>query len=476
MVKEQILDTMKQHGFLENQMHIVVGLSGGPDSVCLFHVLSGEAKMRSWTLHPVHVNHKFRPGAAEEDQAYAEKLAEELGWHCETFVVDCNALAKAEKMTSEEAGRKARYDAFARVCAKIQKEGVPAKKICIVVAQNADDQAETILFRILRGAGTDGLAGILYERTDSEGNRIIRPLLDVKKKDILNYCKEKSLQPRMDHTNEQTVYTRNKIRLELIPYLEQEYNPSVKDTMIRMGKTAASDSDCLWQQALALYEKLTVKKETQEIILKGNALRDCHKAIRRRVLCKAFSELGLTEDFAWAHFENCDKILFHDGPSARCDLPKGFYFTKVYDDVKCGKSSEAGGLESAGEGRLPDFRMTVMGAEAYGRKEWKKDCHGAFDLALLQEALGQDAEKRLRIGFREPGDFIAIGKNQSKKIQDFFVDQKIPKDRRNRIPLLKIGHEVLWVLPAGYRSRFATKYKVSEATKKVICIEIICGI
>ena len=169
--KVRILNTVKERDLFKDGDHLVLGLSGGPDSLSLYNALLElmEDNIRtrgrfgfSFTLHPVHVNHKFRPGAAEEDQAFCEKLTktwnEKLAdaYPVRSFVVDCNAMAKELGMTSEEAGRKARYDAFRTVGKEVMDSfGCEAGKVKILVAQNADDQAETILFRILRGTGPD---------------------------------------------------------------------------------------------------------------------------------------------------------------------------------------------------------------------------------------------------------------------------------------------------------------------------------
>ena len=162
MLVEKVRRTVEEHKLISKGQHIVVGLSGGPDSVCLFHILMRLRKEYDLTIHPVHINHKFRPGAAERDQAYVEELCRKNGLECRTFVVDCNVMADELHMTSEEAGRKARYDAFYQVANEVGMH----EDVKIAVAQNANDQAETILFRLLRGTGTDGLAGIAYERKE----------------------------------------------------------------------------------------------------------------------------------------------------------------------------------------------------------------------------------------------------------------------------------------------------------------------
>ena len=152
---------------LHEGMHVIVGLSGGPDSVCLFDLLCRLADDMRLQLYPVHVNHQFRPGAAEADQAFTEALCVERGWPCRSFVYDCARIAAEKNLTSEEAGRKARYEAFGIVAAELLRRGIAAQNVAIAIAQNANDQAETILFRILRGTGTDGLAGIAKKRYET---------------------------------------------------------------------------------------------------------------------------------------------------------------------------------------------------------------------------------------------------------------------------------------------------------------------
>lgn len=436
--------------------------------MCLFHILKELSGEWDLTLHPVHINHMLRPGAAEEDAAYVEKLCEEAGCPARVYTFDCSAIAEEEKMTSEEAGRKVRYQAFADTARMLREEGVSGDDIRIAVAHNRDDQAETILFRILRGTGTDGLAGISYARTDSDGNRIIRPLLDVSREEIMEYCSRNGLQPRMDHTNEEPVYTRNRIRLQLIPYLQREYNGSIQAALTRMGKAAAMDSSCLWEQAQQAFEALVLERGADSVLLSGPELAALPRAVRQRVFSLAFSRAGLTEDLTFAHFESCENILFNERPSARCSLPRGYYLTKVYGDVRIGRD------EHDGQEDWPDFRITVMDTNTFRGKEYRKDTFAAFDLEKLKQAFGEDAAQKLVLCGREKGDVLQIGEGRSKKLQDYFVDQKIPRDRRDRIPVLKIGRQVLWVLPAEGRGRYSSGFRLDEDTKTVICIEIIC--
>ncbi|MDO4176559.1 MAG: tRNA lysidine(34) synthetase TilS [Bacillota bacterium] len=333
--ENQIRRTISEHNLISKSDHIVIGLSGGPDSVCLFDVLCRMAEEMELTIHPVHLNHKFRPGAAEKDQAFVENLCESRGIECSSFVVDCNALAEETGMTSEEAGRMARYDAFYKVAEKV--EAGFAADVKIAVAQNANDQAETILFRILRGTGTDGLAGIAYEREESRDGKafkVIRPLLDVWREDVEEHCLEYGLEPVRDHTNEEEIYSRNKIRLDLIPYIEEKYNSNLKEGLVRLGHIAASDKDYFWTETCRVMDEIRLLADTagnafgeNTVVLKREELAECHEAIRHRVMLKAFGEIGLSRDITAERLEAADAIIGKKQGEKTVEFPHGYRLT-----------------------------------------------------------------------------------------------------------------------------------------------------
>lgn len=343
MLRKKFMETIAAYELIEKGDHIVIGLSGGPDSVCLFDLLLDAADELDLTIHPVHVNHKFRPGAAEEDQAYVESLCRSRGLECKSFTVDCNALAAATGMTSEEAGRKARYDAFYDTAMEIlDADGTASVKIA--VAQNANDQAETILFRLLRGTGTDGLAGIAYKRYE-RGICVIRPLLDVYRDEIEAYCEEKGLDPVTDHTNNEAIYARNRIRLELLPYLESKYNENIQETLVRLGHIAAADKDYIWQQTQMAYEHMLIEDDAsasggagvREVVLDRAALAELHPAIRHRVVLKAFAEAGLEQDITAERLEAADKIIGRKQGPKMVEFPHGYQLKVAAGRVRISK-------------------------------------------------------------------------------------------------------------------------------------------
>lgn len=484
-MKKKTLQTIRKHNLIEEGMHIVLGLSGGPDSVCLFDILRDMACDLDLKLYAVHVNHKFRPVAAEEDQLYVEELCKKYDIPCYSFVTDCNVLAKAEGLTSEEAGRKARYDAFAKVADELCKNGVAKEKIAIALAHNTNDQCETILFRIMRGTGTDGLAGIPYTRFDENGFKIIRPILDLKREEIEKYCEDRNLQPRIDHTNDENLYARNKIRNLLIPYLADNYNENIIDTINRLGKIAAEDKSYMSMKVQEAYEAALFSEQkgniNGKIELEVKVLQNLHNAIRFRVYTTALANIGMEQNITYAQGELIDKVLMSKSPSAMCDLTDGFVVLREYDRIVFRQNStnvetESVDVEAKDYSKTPEDNYNFL-CMTYGEfEEYKKTAkvtYGAFQ---------GTTQKELSIRTRKPGDVINTG-NGTKKIQDFFVDQKVPKHCRDDIKLLAKGSKVLWVLPSEnfssenmrQKGRFSADFRVQKDTEDmVIVLEILC--
>jgi len=332
--EKQIRDTVREHKLIERGDHIVIGLSGGPDSVCLFHVLLKMAEELDLTIHPVHVNHGLRPGAADADQSYVEEMCARAGLAARVFRVDCRALADRLGMTSEEAGRKARYDAFCQVAEEAAAGaagGDGGARVKIAVAHNANDQAETVLFRILRGTGVDGIAGMAYLREEVRAGgtfRIVRPLLDVWRDEVEEYCASQKLEPVTDHTNHEELYTRNRIRLDLIPYLEENYNSNIQETLVRMAGIAAADKEYLREETARCFARLLCGDPSSpgsagSVALDWRGLAECHAALRHRVIQKAFGEVGLDRDITAERLAAADRIILGKTGGKTVEFPHG---------------------------------------------------------------------------------------------------------------------------------------------------------
>jgi len=453
---------------LEEEMHIVIGLSGGPDSLCMFDIFCRIAEEWKLKLYPVHVNHKFRPGAAEADQEFVERYCEEAGWPCRTFVRDCSARAEAEGLTPEEAGRKVRYEAFLQVAAEINGGSapgltgpVPADRIVMAVGQNADDQAETVLFRLLRGTGVDGLAGIAYKRWE-HGFAVIRPLLDCSRQEIEDYCVQQNLKPRRDHTNEEPVYMRNRIRLQLLPLLREEYNSNLTAGLNRLAASAAMDSDYLWQEAEKAYEQAVKTESCCGVELSMEVLDSLHPSIRIRIYNKALGQIGLNENISAAHLEGVEAVRLSSSPSAQWNLPDPYVAEKRYNRLCFFKTSN---FVENGQLRVV-LRQSAIGDADADTTLAKQTCTAQFDAQAFMDVYGADAPEKIVLRTRQNGDYMTIftsGGLHRKKLQDILVDMKVPKHLRNQVPLAAVGSEILWILPGdGRNGRVSSAYKIAE--------------
>jgi len=446
MMKNRVKNTIADKKLIDRSRHehIVLGLSGGPDSLCLFHVLLQLQMDLNITIHPVHVNHKFRPVAAEDDQAYVEEFCARHGLECSTFVYDCNSIAKEQGISGEEAGRNARYEAFYKVGRRVmEKNRIGPDRVKIAVAQNSNDQAETLLMRILRGTGPDGLAGIEYKRAGTGGMEIIRPLLDVKRKDIEKYCEKNKLQPRFDHTNEQPVYTRNKIRLQLIPFIEKSFNPNITETLNRLSIIAKEDKDFME----------SIVSDLLETDLGLEKIREQHPAIRKRIIIRKLEEIGLEQGITQAHLEAADKLITEGKTGSLIHLPKGYRILMDYGEIRFIK--EELNLKSDADSN-------------------------PSETDVKQSETGTDWTEGLVLRTRQPGDYIVLkGVGGRKKIQNVFVDMKIKKEFRDIIPMLCMGSEVMWIigdditgLKTGIKKgRTNENYQLEEETIKRIFVE-----
>lgn len=474
-------ETILKNHLMEQGEHIVIGLSGGPDSVCLFHILHSLKEEWELGLTAVHINHGLRPGAAEEDQHYTENLCESFHVPCRTFTYDVKKIAAETGMSSEDAGRQVRYESFALVAQKIAAE--TGKNVKIAVAQNMNDQAETVLMRILRGTGTEGLCGIEYHRNDTKRGIIIRPLLDITREEIEAYCIEYALHPQIDLTNLEPLYTRNKIRLELLPYLKEHFNTNIIEALNRLSGIAREDKAYFGRTVGELIRQHAVLGEGYSR-MPLNLLNSQEPAIRHRVVKELFERAGLSRDIGSVHLEQADELMREGRTSASADFPLGYCMRIHYDMVEFYKKSNQGKNESEyrfeykidmnREGKIEIHELNArIGVKILRRQDWllwRKQEHASQNHEICSLSLdkldGSGISAVIRT--RRPGDYIIpLGMNGRKKLQDFFVDEKIDKTERNRRPVVCLGSEVIWIVG----SRISQNYKVEESTARIIVLE-----
>ncbi|MDY6906611.1 MAG: tRNA lysidine(34) synthetase TilS [Chloroflexota bacterium] len=450
-------------GLVEAGETVVVGVSGGADSVCLLHLLYRLQGALGVGLHVAHLDHGLRGAAAAADARYVGKLARHLGLPATIDRRDVRAYRAGRRLSVEEAARRVRYQFFAEVA-----QEVGAGRIAL--GHTADDQVETVLMHLVRGAGLAGLRGMrpMAAWGPAEGGAtlsVVRPLLAVARAETEAYCAAQGLEPRQDATNYSPAFLRNRFRHEVLPLLRQ-YNPQVDDALLRLADAAAADLSFIEGQVAQVWGDV-VREEGGGLLLDRAAVSSLHPALRRHLLRRVLVWLkGDTSDIEWVHVEAMVAAL--SGPAGKgIDLPHGLAMTVGYDaclvaprgiDTCPFPPLEGEHVVSVpGETEVPGWRVC---AHVVSRDEraW------GFATCLDLEQVGTD----LVVRTRRPGDrFQPLGMAESKKLQDFMVDAKVARAWRDRVPLVVSPRGIVWVV--GWR--IDERARVREDTEHALRIE-----
>ena len=278
MLKEEVLKTIETYNLIEKNDKIVIGVSGGPDSICLLHVLYGLKERLGIEIVVAHVNHMLRD-VADLETKYVQNFCKKLGIECYVKKADILEISKTQKKGTEEVGRQVRYDFFDEVAKKTNSNK-------IATAHNSNDRAETVILNILRGSGLSGLKGIEPIRD----NKYIRPLINTDRQDIENYCNDNKLEPKYDKTNNENIYTRNKVRNTVIPYIKKEFNPNIIKTINRLSSLATEENEYLQAITKQEFENLLIEK-TENIILDLHKFNSLNLVIKRRLILYTINEV-----------------------------------------------------------------------------------------------------------------------------------------------------------------------------------------
>ena len=454
MIFEKVLSTINKYELIKKGDKIVVGLSGGPDSVCLLHILSRMKDEWDLEIYAAHLNHQIRGIEAQKDAFYISKLCEEMG--ITFFIKSINVPEYCEKngVSIEEGARQLRYEMFSEI-----KDKTKANKIAI--GHNLNDQAETILMRIMRGTGLQGLKGIDYIRDGV----IIRPILDIERKDIEEYCKHYKLNPRIDQSNLESIYTRNKIRLDLIPYMKDNFNSNVIESIVRMGNSLRSDNDYLENEALIKFKDIS-KINSDSVELKINSYTNLHSAIKVRVLRNSIKQiLGDTNFIDQRHIDDIIELEDESKIDKVINLPRGIFVYRKKDsiiitnkEIVIEELEFCYNIPSNGFIKIREIGVVietqVMSIDKYKRSKSDKSCKW-FDFNKIEGGIVARN--------RRTGDKIKLS-GGSKKIKDLFIDIKIPKEDRSKVPIIADSQGILSV----GNIRNSENYKIDSQTKEVL--------
>lgn len=490
---KKVQGTIRKYQMLTSNTRLVVAVSGGPDSATLLDLLFRLRPKYDLRLSVAHLNHGLRGREADLEAEWVKKFASKLGIPVISDTFNVSALAKEKRLSLEEAGRRARYDFLEEVANRMG-----ASKIAL--AHTASDQAETLLMRLMRGSGLDGLSAIPPIR-----DKIIRPLIEVFRGEIQDYCRENSLQPCFDSSNMETSFLRNRVRLNLIPYLSQEYGDQIERILFQTTNLLRQDSEYLKKETERVFRSVLEEKRSEGLVLNEEKLSCLHPALQRRVLRKAIEKIkGDLKEIAFDHIVSIVE-LYETKKPGQLDLPHGLAIRHRYVNLLIKKGKEKSltfvrNLVIPGTTKLTELNLALdtelisASSEVSPQKDRPKRLGQQFissgrwgslrSLASVKKIKSDQIsdfpepeawfdldklEKPLYLRTREDGDrFHPLGMKGSKKIKDFFIDVKIPLEQRKRIPLLISKDKLVWIV--GYR--IDERFRVDEDTKSIIKVRI----
>ena len=437
----EILNINKKYNLIENNDNIVVGFSGGPDSVFLVEMLKKLQYFFNFKIYLVHINHLLRGEDADSDENFSFEYAKKN--NLEIFIkrIPVKEIAKEVGKTLEEVGREERYKFFSEIYEK-----VGATKIA--TAHNKDDQIETFLFRLIRGTSLQGLEGIKIKN-----NNVIRPISEIYKKDILEYLNKNEIQYKIDKTNFENEFTRNSIRLDLIPFIEERYNAKFKDKIF------------------SLIEEIRANNQNNSLNLEDFSDSENRILLEKIKLLSNFDRKNLLSLFLnkkniEVNRNKIDEIssLIKSNGTKKIDLDKTYRIVKDYthlyiEDKKKDWviNNNITQLKIPSEQIFDNFKITVNIVENLDIPKQKNQ--------YLLDAIYNDI---IEVRYRKEGDRIFLDEKHSKKIKEIFIDQKIPKDIRDRLPIFLYNNTIFWI----YNVKKAYIPKINKNESKLIKVLI----
>jgi tRNA(Ile)-lysidine synthase len=463
---ERVRRTIHKHTLVGANARVLVALSGGPDSVALLHLLLELQQAGELTVAGLaHFNHQLRGVDADEDESFCRTMAESLGLPLDVARADVRTVARETRRSVEDVARELRYAFFDEAAARAGADAV-------AVGHSRDDQAETFLLRLMRGAGARGLAAIL-----PRAGRVIRPLLEISREELRKYAADRQLPFRSDASNDDLSIPRNRVRHELIPYLEREFSPGIRAVLAREAAVARDDEDRLQAEAVDLARSIVLTTTGGKTELDAAALSSLHPALAARVVRAA---LARQAPGRFIGFDHVDRVLAcaqgtHRGaidlPGQRAVRRGGVIVLgpprpRRREDRR--ENSFRYSLSIPGEVTIDNLGWSVSAErlEAAGTAS-----RGQTGLALAPEVMvaADPLKLPLAIRSRRAGDrFSPLGLGHRKKLQDFLVDRKIPREMRDSLPLVVDGQDrIVWVVGES----MAEDFRVTEPSQGVILLK-----
>ncbi len=456
------LNTIKKHGMLSHGRTVVAGVSGGIDSMAMLHVLMRLQGRYGLKIRVCHLNHNLRAGESRRDHDFVRDFCGKNGLEFAGRTLRKGSLKNLE-ISLQEAAREKRLAFFHEIAFK-------AGASAIALGHTLDDQAETVLMRLIKGSSLNGLSGMSATR-----GKLIRPLIDVSRAEIERYAKENKVPHVVDSSNLKPDYLRNRLRLRLIPYIKRNFNPNIIPTIARTACSLKRDDDFLEGISEEALKNAVILRERDSVVLSRASIEKTHDAVKARVFLKAlrgFFDYAGDDGFSSAHVSAFLNLLSGKSPDAELDIAHGIKVKREYEKIilSRGLSRHKPKSPEYFEAYLKIPGITTVKSAGFAfisriQKTMPKDLGKDKDRAYF------DYDKLvfpvLARSFKH-GDRIApLGMKGHKKVKEIFIEGKIPAGRRRRIPMLVSGNEVMCI--AGIKE--SEIFKLTENTKRILRIE-----
>jgi tRNA(Ile)-lysidine synthase len=456
----KVLQFIREKNMLFPNDRVIVGVSGGADSVCLLNVLLEVKEVIPISIYIVHIEHGIRGNESLEDANFVENLAKKNNLEFRKFSYDVLAEATKSCLGTEEMGRILRYQSFQTALLEFNCNK-------IAVAHNKNDNAETCLLNLFRGSGLKGLSGIPPVR-----DNIIRPLMCVERKEIEKWLAKKQIDYRTDRTNLEDDYTRNKIRLNILPYAQENINRQAVAHIDNASKIIYEAWEYLTEQTEKVYSNCVNNKESK-IIINIPEFEIESDIIKKNIIRKCIANYGNgLKDITNTHVESILGLLKNHVGKTIC-LPNNLQVRRNYNEIifeKCNENETILVKESINI-KIPGMYMFEGNLFEFSLEEHKKNQiipEKMYTKWLDYDKIGNDLQLRTR----ETGDYLEVNSfGGRKKLKSYFIDEKIDKEKRDSIPLLSDDNHVIWVI--GHR--ISEKYKVNNHTKKILKVQVNGG-
>jgi len=461
--RERLIGSDRADGGKSRSNIVLVGVSGGPDSVCLLHLLCRLRRTLGISSYAVHLNHMLRGASSDEDERYVAELCTEIGVPLIAERADVESYRRERRLSLEEAARQLRYSLFVRAASDVGTDTV-------ALGHTRDDQAETLMMHLVRGSGVAGMRGMrpltAWRSPDGITLNIVRPLLEITRRETELYCRECGLQPRIDLSNLSLDHMRNCFRHELLP-LMRKYNKNIDDALSRAARSAAADIDFIETQVDEAWNRV-VTVQPNGLLIDKILYSKYHPSLRMHLLRRAAGYIrGDLIDIHAVHIEKMDEAMSKPA-GKRLSLPGGMMFHIGYESCLMSRTEKVAcpfpalddecALPIGGESHLPGWRVrTTVVREVILPSD-------GFTAYLDLDRCGTE----LTVRKRRPGDrFQPLGMEGWKKLQDFMVNARIPHLWRGRVPLVCSPEGIVWVV--GWR--IAEWVKVTDDTRRVLRVE-----